>query len=152
MEYLFDLKFEDPGYNAIVHLVYTLNVSNDNEARIFYKELISSFKRENVNLFLSNFYRIDIDQETKDSIYQYLDLCFKRATASIKIKQYILKDPDQSKSLADNLIQKLLAGEDSTARYGNQYNIPVRVTDKKTREPISGEFYYFNIEHLIQKK
>jgi len=49
------------------------------------------------------------------------------------------------------LTERLLKGESSTAKIGNEYKIPVRVIDKETRNPINGEFYFMNIEHLIPK-
>jgi hypothetical protein len=149
MEYLIDLRFEDKSYNALVHFVATFKVKNVNEASDFVNELLSGFNRRNVIVFSSNYHQIDNDPILRQRSYEYSQFCQKQATASIQIEQFILEDPDQTKSLADNLIEKLFNGEKSTAKIGAEYNIPVRVLDKKTRNPISGEFYYFTIEHLI---
>jgi hypothetical protein len=49
-------------------------------------------------------------------------------------------------------VEKFFAGENSTANIGRKYNIPVKVVERQTRNPISGEFYYFSVEHLIPKE
>lgn len=151
MEYLIDLRFEDKGYNAIVHFVATFTAKDDSEAKLFIDELIAGFKRRGVVIFPSTYYRIDNDPELRERSYEYYQFCKTRATASIEVEQFILDNPDQNKSLVENLTERLFAGENSTAKIGNEYKIPVRVVDKQTRNPITGEFYYFTIEHLIPK-
>lgn len=151
MEYLIDLRFEDKGYNAIVHFVATFTAKDDSEAKLFIDELIAGFKRREVVIFPSTYYRIDNDPELRERSYEYYQFCKTRATASIEVEQFILDNPDQNKSLVENLTERLFAGENSTAKIGNEYKIPVRVVDKQTRNPITGEFYYFTIEHLIPK-
>ena len=148
MEYLIDLKFEDKGYNAIVHFVATFTAKDDSEAKLFIDELIAGFKRRGVVIFPLTYYRIDNNPELRESSYVYYQFCKTRATASIEVEQFILDNPDQNKSLVENLTERLFAGEDSTAKIGNKYKIPVRVFDKQTRNPITGEFYYFTLEHL----
>ncbi|HBG69678.1 MAG: hypothetical protein A2W93_12065 [Bacteroidetes bacterium GWF2_43_63] len=151
MEYLIDLKIDDKCYNAIVHFVATFTTKDDGEAKLFIDELIAGFKRRGVIILLSSYYRIDNDLELRERSYEYYQFCKERATASIQVEQFVLDNPDQNKSLVENLTEKLFAGKNSTARIGKEYNIPVRVLDKKTRNPITGEFYYFTIEHLIPK-
>ena len=151
MEYLIDLRFEDKGYNAIVHFVATFTAKDDSEAKLFIDELVAGFKRRGVVIFPSTYYRIDNDPELRERSYEYYQFCKTRATASIEVEQFILDNPDQNKSLVENLTERLFAGENSTANIGNEYKIPVRVVDKQTRNPITGEFYYFTIEHLIPK-
>lgn len=151
MEYLIDLRFEDKDYNAIVHFVATFTAKDDSEAKLFIDELIAGFKRRGVIIFPSTYYRIDNDPDLRERSYEYYQFCKTRATASIEVEQFILDNPDQNKSLVENLTERLFAGENSTAKIGNEYKIPVRVLDKQTRNPITGEFYYFTIEHLIPK-
>lgn len=153
MEYLIDLKFEDKGYNAIVHFVATFTCKDANEAKAFVDELVAGFNRREVFAIIPpNYYRIDDDPLLKQRSYEYYDFCRKRATASIDIEQFILKEPDQHKSLIQNLTERLFNGKDSTARLGNEYKIPVRVIEKGTRSPIASDIYYFSIEHLIPQK
>lgn len=152
MEYLIDLKFEDTGYNAIIHLVATFIANDENAAQLFINELIAGFKRKNVIIYPSTYYRIDNDLQLKERSYEYYQFCKSRATSSIEIEQFILEAPDQNKSLVENLTDKVFNGEKSTAKIGKEYNIPVRVSNKETRNPISGEFYYFTIEHLIPEE
>lgn len=149
MEYLIDLRFEDKGYSAIVHFVATFTAKDDVEAKLFIDELSAGFTRRGVLIFPSTYYRIDNNPKLRESSYEYYEFCKKVATASIQIEQFILENPDQNKSLVENLTEKLFSGEKSTAKIGNEFKIPVRVIDKQTRNPITGEFYYFTIEHLI---
>lgn len=99
----------------------------------------------------STYYRIDNDIVLKQNSFDYYNFYISRATASISIEQFIIENPDQSKSLIENLTDRLLNGENSTAIIGKKYNIPVRVMDKETRNPIKGDIYYFGIEQLIKK-
>lgn len=152
MEFLIDLRFEDKEYRAIVHFVATFLAKDEDEARLFVDELIAGFKRRGVVIFPSTYKRIDNDLELRERSYEYHQFCLSRATAHIEIEQFYLENPDQNKSLWDNLLEKFFAGENSTASIGRKHNIPVRVMDKETRNPILDEFYYFTVEHLIQKK
>ena len=149
MEFLIDLKFEDSGFNAVIHFVATFIAKDENDAKLFIDELIAGFKRKDVIIYPSTYYRIDDDQQLKERSYEYYQFCISRATSAIEIEQFILDSPDQNKSLVENLTEKLFNGENSTAKIGSEYKIPVRVYDKKTRNPISGEFYYLTIQHLI---
>jgi hypothetical protein len=151
MEFLIDLRFEDPGYNAMIHFLSTFTAKDTHEAQHFYDELIASFKRKKVILLPSSYIRIDNNPELRESTYEYHEFYKTRATASIQIEQFFVSSPDQSKTLWNNLIKKFLEGEDSVAKIGRTYDIPVRASDINTRNPISGEFYYFSIEHLIPK-
>ncbi|MHA8068815.1 hypothetical protein ACS6L2_05975 [Aquirufa ecclesiirivi] len=152
MEFLIDLRFEDKGYNAIVHFVATFISKDENEAMLFYNDLKAGFKRCGGVILLASCYRIDNDKKLKDRSFEYYQFCQNRATATVEITQFILDNPDQNKTLVDNLTERLFQGKFSTAQLGNKYKIPVRVMDKETRNPISGELYYFTLEHLIPKK
>jgi len=151
MEYLLDVRFEDKTYNALIHLVTTLTAQSNQEAQIFVDELIDGFKRRNITVLQGTYTRIDHDPVFSSRQYEYYKFCLKRATATVKIEQFIFENPNQTKSLIDNLTERLLNGESSTAWIGNKYNIPVRVIDKETRNQIVGEFFFQNIEHLIPK-
>lgn len=152
MEFLLELRFEDNGYNAMIHFMTTFTANDENEADHFYIELISAFKRRGVLLFLSTYIRIDNNPELLERTYEYHQFYLSGATANIKVEQFHLENPNQDKSLWDNLVEKFFSGENSTANIGRQHNIPVKVVDKQTRNPISGEFYYFSIEQLIPKQ
>lgn len=151
MEFLLDIRFEDKGYQAMVHFVATFSAKDNSEAQIFYHELIESFNRRKVVLFSSTYYRIDHDPELRDRTYEYVEFQRNRSTASIQIEQFYLENPDQTKSLIENLVENLFEGGDGTASIGRKYNIPVRVLDSKTRNPITSDFFYFTTEHLIPK-
>ncbi len=152
MEFLIDLRFEDKGYSAIIHFLATFNAKDEIEAKHFYDELLAAFIRRGVTIFPSTYIRIDNNPELRERTYEYHQFYLSKATATVQIEQFLLENPDQDKSLWDNLTEKFFAGENSTAQIGNKYNIPVQVRDKKTRNPITGEFYYFSIEHLIPKE
>jgi hypothetical protein len=55
MEYLVDLKFEDKGYNAIVHFIATYVAKDHHEAKLFIDELTAGFIRRCVEIFSSTF-------------------------------------------------------------------------------------------------
>lgn len=152
MEFLIDLRFEDKKYNAVIHFVATFKVKDENEAKLFIAELEASLKRKELIIYPSTYERIDHDPLIRERRYEYYEFCKSRATALIQIEQFILGNPDQNKSLAENLTERVLNGEDSTALIGKKYKIPVRVSEKNSRNPISGEIYYFALEHLIPKK
>lgn len=152
MEYLLDVRFEDKNYNAVIHLVTTLTAQSDEEAQVFVNELIEGFKRKKITVLHGSYTRIDHDPEFRKSQYEYYKFCLRRATATVKIEQFIFENPDQTKSLVDNLTERLMNGENSTAKIGKEYNIPIRVTEKETRNQIEGEFFFQNIEHLIPKQ
>jgi len=151
MEYLIDLKFEDVNLSAYVHFVTTFKVNSEHEAKLFVDELEAGFKRKGVIILPSTFYRIDNDPVLRQNSFNYYNFYVTRATASIKIEQFIIENPDQNKSLVENLTERLFNGEKSTAIIGEKYNIPVRVFDKKTRNPINSDIFYFGIEQLIKK-
>jgi len=151
MEFLIDLRFEDKGYSAIIHFLTTFNAKDEMEAKHFYDELLAAFIRRGVIIFPSTYIRIDNNPDLRERTYEYHQFYLSKATANVQIEQFLLENPDQDKSLWDNLTEKFFSGENSTAKIGNKYNIPVQVRDKQTRNPITGEFYYFSIEHLIPK-
>jgi hypothetical protein len=152
MEYLIDLKFEDPHYNALVHFVATFTVKNANEARAFIDELIAGFKRKNVEVYPSRYYRIDNDLALRKRSYEYYNFFRSISTASVEIEQFFIEEPNQTKSLIENLTEKFFGGEDSIANIGEKYNLPVRVLDKESKNPLYGDIYYFSVEHLIPKE
>ncbi|KIX19815.1 hypothetical protein SY27_17345 [Flavobacterium sp. 316] len=151
MEYFLELKFEDSNYNALIHFATTFLTNSEAEGKLFVEELLSAFQRRKVMILSYSYNRIDNNPELRERMYEYHDFYLNRATASIQVEQFHVENPNQEKSLWDNLIGKFFEGEDSTANIGNKYEIPVRVVDKKTRNPINSEFYYFSVEQLIPK-
>ncbi len=151
MEYIIEIKFEDKGYNALIHFVSTFVVNSEEEASLLVNELVEGFKRNGTFVLSGQCIRIDNDEIQRERQLEYFEFCKDRATASIEIEQFLLNNPDQTKTLIDNLTEQFFKGEKATANIGNKYKIPVRVTDKKTRNPISGEFFYYSVEHLIPK-
>lgn len=152
MEFLIDLRFEDKNYSALIHFLATFNAKNEIDAQYFYDELLAAFTRRGVTIFPSTYIRIDNNNELRERSYEYHRFYLTNTKANVHIEQFVLENPDQDKSLWDNLTEKFFAGDKSTAQIGNKYNIPVQVRDKKTRNPITEEFYYFSIEHLIPKE
>jgi hypothetical protein len=151
MEFILDIRFDDNNYNAVIHLVTTLTANSNTEAKLFVDELMEGFRRRDIIVLNGSYKRIDNDATLRERQYEYYEFCKTRVTATIDIEQFVFENPNQNKSLIDNLTERLLNGENSTAQIGNKYKIPIRVTDKVTRNPIDGEFYFMNIEHLIQK-
>jgi len=152
MEYILEIRFDDKHYNAIIHFISTFNVESEEDANLFLNELFEGFQRKGALVLHYTCNRIDNNLELKERQYEYLNFCLSRATASIEVEQFIVENPDQTKSLAENLTEKLFSGEYSTAKIGNKYNIPVRVMEKGSSNPISSELFYYTIEHLIPKK
>lgn len=152
MEFFLDLRFEDSGYNASVHLATTIVVEDEVEAKLFSSELVAAFERKSVSLIYQSCRRIDNNAEDKERAYEYHNNYLARATAKIEVEQFIIENPNQNKSLIDNMVEKIFTGENSTAVFRKKYNVPVNVRDKKTGEAITDEFYYFSVEHLIPKK
>lgn len=151
MLFLLDIRFEDVGYNALVHLVTTIEANSYHERDLFYNELKAGLLRTGVIILADSCIQIDSDPLLYQRQMEYQAFCVKNSTATIMIEQFQLEKPDQSKNLWDNLLSKMFNGEESTASIGRKYNIPVRVRDKETRNPITHEVYYFGIEHLIPK-
>ena len=149
MEYFLDMKFEDISYNAIVHVTIIIPVMNENDAKLFKEQILAAFKRKEVIILNLSFYRILEQTEWRESIIRYHEFSLRMASAKIEIDKFYLDNPDQSKTLCENLIEKLFQGEKATAIIGQKYNIPVRVIDKVTKNIISDELYYFSIEQLI---
>lgn len=151
MEFFLELKFEDLNYNALIHFATTFTVNTETEAEHFINELLAAFERRKVVVFSRSYNRLDNNPELRARRYEYHNFYLKRATATIQIEQFHLDNPNQEKSLWDNLVGKFFDGTDSTANIGTKYDIPVRVMDKETRNPIDDEFYYFSVEQLIPK-
>lgn len=150
-EYFFEIRFKDAGYRAIVHFAATFTCHNQTEAQSFYEQLIAGFERRGIVITMKNCFRIDNDPILKQNYYQFHQVYLNSAKAHIQIEQFLLTNPDQDKSLIDNMTDKFFNGEDSTAYVGRRYNIPAKVLDEETRNPITDELYYFSVEHLIPK-
>ena len=149
MVYFIEIRFEDPGYNAIVHFLSTYAVNDDREAAKLCSELLAAIRRQGGIFISSTSYRIDHDPQLVARTHQYSIFFQTIATASIEISQFRFESPDQTQSLIDNLMNKFYNGESSIAEVGRKYNIPARVKDKTSKNPIGGELYYFHLEHLI---
>jgi hypothetical protein len=107
--------------------------------------------RRQIQIYSVDYSRIDNNSELRLSKLRYHEYCKTIATATINIEQFKLENPDQTKTLSENLIEKVLNGENSTAQIGRTYNLPIRVLDKKGKS-IRGDIYYLNLEHLIPKE
>jgi hypothetical protein len=151
MEFFLEIRFEDLNCNAIIHFATTFIVKNEVEAKHFVAELLAAFERRKVVIFSRSYNRLDNNPDLKERMYEYHNFYVSRATAHIQVEQFHLENPNQEQSLWDNLVSKFFEGDDSTANIGTKYNIPVRVVDKQTRNPINDEFYYFSVEQLIPK-
>ncbi len=151
MIYILDIRLDDQHYNAIIHFVTTFTAKSQNDAQLLVDELVEAFKRKEAKILFKTYYQVSDDPVEKVRQLQYYQFMIKRATADIKIEQFIVDNPDQTKSLFDNLAEKLFNGEQSTAQIGRKYNIPVRVTNKEDQEPIASDLFYYNLEHLIPK-
>jgi hypothetical protein len=151
MEYILEIRFDDNNYNAIIHFVTTFTAKSDQEAKLLVDELVDGFNRRKVMVLSGTYTRIDNNPELRERQYEFYNFYISRATATIQIEQFVLENPDQTKSLVENLTNRFFNGENSTALIGKKYNIPVRVMDKKTRNPITADIFYCNIEHLIPK-
>jgi len=145
------LKFEDKHYDALVHFVATFIVSKEQEAKTFVDELSSAFQRKEVTFKVLRCYRIDNDAELLQLSRDYHNFQHSISTATIKIERFFLENPDQTKTLAENMTEKFFTGLDSTALIGQKCNIPVRVLEKESRNPLTNDIYYFTVEHLTPK-
>lgn len=152
MEYLIDLKFEDKNYDALVHFVATFVVIEPQEAKIFVDELYAAFERKNIKINIVRYYRIDNNPELFQRSKDYHNFQNSISTATIQIEQFHIDNPDQTKTLIENMMEKYFSGKDSTTLIGEKYNIPVRVLDKESRNSLTNDIYYFSVEHLIPKK
>lgn len=151
MDFFLELKFEDLNYNALIHFATTFTVNTEAEAKLFISELTAAFERRKVVVFSRSYNWLDNNPELRERMYEFHNFYLSRATANIQVEQFHLENPNQEQSLWDNLVSKFFVGDDSTANIGTKYSIPVRVVDKKTRNPINDEFYYFSVEQLIPK-
>lgn len=148
MQFIIEIRFEDKDLTAIVHLVTLINIKSEEAMAAFCVELEAAIKRNGAIVLLSTFLRIDNNPELKERQIEYYRYYLSRATATVKIDEYTIDDPDQSKNVYDNLIEKMYAGKNAIATEGAKHNIPVRVIDKNSRNPITGEFFYSSIEHI----
>jgi hypothetical protein len=152
MEFMLEIRFDDKNYNAIIHFMSPFSAKSESDAKLFVDELVHGFKRKGALVLSGVSHSLDNDPELMERQYEYYEFFKSRATAKVKIEQFALDNPDQVKSLADNLTEKLFTGKDSTALVGKRYNIPVWVIDKTTRNTIDSEIFYYTVEHLILKK
>ncbi|MVN90527.1 hypothetical protein [Mucilaginibacter aquatilis] len=151
MEFAYDVRFLDTHYDALVHFMSTFIVSNYDDAKKFVEEFNAALVRRGATLYISPYYRIDTDEELKKKTYAMLDFMKGRTNATITVEQFFMQTPDQDRSLSENMTDKFLAGEESSALIGDKFRVPVRVLDNETREPITADQYFFSIEHLIPR-
>lgn len=151
MIFLLDIHFEDSNFDVLVHLVTTLDVSTAEEADLFKNELVAALIRNKVDITFCTCIQIDNNRELYETQMLGYAKALERATTTILIEQFLLKEPDQSKTLGQNILNKIFDGEDSVASIGRRYNIPVRVKEKTTGNSFK-EVYYFGLEHLIPKQ
>jgi hypothetical protein len=114
MEYLIDLKFEDKNYDALVHFVATFVVIEPQEAKIFVDELYAAFERKNIKINIVRYYRIDNNPELFQRSKDYHNFQNSISTATIQIEQFHIDNPDQTKTLIENMMEKYFSGKDST--------------------------------------
>jgi hypothetical protein len=151
MEYLLDIRFEDPHYNANVTLIATFAAKDEEDAKLFFNEFVYAFERNNAKFFYTNHYRIDQDELSFEKGYEAYKFHLSKATQLIKVEQFFVENPNQSKSLIYNLMEKYFKNEDSMAKVGRELTLPVEVTDKTTGQRIRDEIFYYSIEHLMPK-
>ena len=148
MEFLLEIKFEQQENPVVVHFVTCFNAQNEEVAKSFYEEFLAGLERKNVILFMSNYRRIDHDAILYNRSHDYVKFMHERANAKVDIDVFFLENPNQSKSVAENQVEKFFAGEYSIAHLVKKFHVPVKATDKTTREPIMKEFFYCPIEHI----
>lgn len=147
MKYYLEVRFEDINYNARIYFALAIKVHSEEEAKTFHSEIISAFERRKVAILHSCYEPILQENEFLNKHNLYLE----NATHYIDIDQFHMENPDQNKSLYENLVEKVFTNEDSVAEIGNKFKIPVRVIDKEMQTPITDEIYYFSLQHLIPK-
>jgi hypothetical protein len=148
MEFILEAKFEQNELPVIVHFVSSFTAPDDNVAKTFYYEFLEGLRRKKVILFMSNYHRIDHDPELYNRSHDYINFMYGHATTKVDIDVFYIENPDQAKSVAENQVHNFFSGKDSVAHLGKRVRIPVKVTDKETREPIKDEFFYFSFEHI----
>jgi hypothetical protein len=149
MLFFLEIRFEDNRFSAIVHLATNLTVTNQNDANHLVEELMESMRRRKLNIISISCPRIDNNPQLSENLLRYYEFYKTRATATVELDQYVMDNPDQTKDLVENILEKILSGENSTAQVGHRYRIPVRVMDKKTKNSIEGDIYYLNLELLV---
>lgn len=152
MEFYLDIRFEDPHYQANVTLITTFVTKDEEEAKLFFEEFVSAFQRRKAKFMYANYFRIDQDEISLEKGYEAYKFHLSKSTQSIKVEQFFVESPDQSKSLISNLMDKYFKNEDSTAKIGREFNLPADVRDKTTGQKVRDEIFYYSIEHLIPKK
>jgi len=147
MKYLLEIRFEDKNFNAIFFLVSVYELNSDEEADNLLREIKFSIERNGAIILSSHYNRIESDSQ-RASLYKYYNFRLNKANASIKVEEYYLHNPNQKKRLYENLREKLFNSENSIAKIGEKYKIPVKVFEKDKFKPFNGEYFYYSIELL----
>lgn len=152
MEYSIDARFENKGLGIKIHFLTMINVTDEIEADLFHDELLSGFRRMKWEEFHTSLLRIDNNETLRNQKYEELNEIELKTDNILRIEQYLLENPDQTKSLTENLIKKLKEeGESSSKVLWRNYNIPIEIRESYSGKRITGEYYYLKIEHLIHK-
>ncbi len=152
MEYSINARFENKGLGIKIHFLTMINVTDEIEADLFHDELLSGFRRMKWEEFHTSLLRIDNNETIRNQKYEELNQIETKSDTTLRIEQYLLENPDQTKSLAENLVKKLKEeGEASSKAFWRNFNIPIEIRDSSSGRKITGEFYYLKIEHLIPK-
>jgi hypothetical protein len=108
MKFVIDLRFKDKGQNAKVHFLSFFTAKNMEEAQKMYDELIAGFDRRNVEYDYNFSRRIDNDPEMSEKYKGEYEHYLSYTNAHITIEQFQLPNPNQTKTLYENLVEKLV--------------------------------------------
>lgn len=148
MEYSIDAHFQNVRRDLKIHFLTTFWVDDPKEAGLFYNELMAGFSRMNWEILHAPFVRIDNNEPFRASVYESIQRIEQISDNSMVIKQYLFENPDQSKSLTENLVKRAKENKDSTAVYRN-YSVAVDVRDTNSGNRITGDLLFLKIEQLI---
>ncbi|WP_187477731.1 hypothetical protein [Amniculibacterium sp. G2-70] len=148
MRYNIDTKFDDKSLISRTHFSIIVNVVDEEEAEVFHSEILAALQRVNAIIKYSTLHPIDNDLETGINILEQHKIYLKNATHFVEIKPYYLENPDQDKSMSENLAERHSERKGSLVSEGYAYSYPVRVVYKDTQEPFDDQ-YFLSLEHLI---
>lgn len=148
MRYNIDTKFDDKSLIMRIHFSIIVNVVDEEEAEVFHSEILAALQRVNAIIKYSTLHPIDNDLETGINILEQHKIYLKNASHFIEIKPYYLENPNQEKSMSENMTEKHSAGDSSFVSEGYAYSYPVRVVYRDKQEPFDDQ-YFLSIEHLI---
>ncbi|MBI3237671.1 MAG: hypothetical protein HYZ43_02315 [Flavobacteriia bacterium] len=152
MEYSIEARFLNKQLEISIYFLTIINAVDTDEAHLFQDELLAGFHRMKwEETFVAPIKEL-YNEQLRISKYVEMDQLALDSDEILEVDQFFFSDPDQSKSVMENYIQKVKKQGKNNVKYSSQhYKIPIRVEDLNTGRRITGEFSYLRIEHLAPK-